>query len=417
MIEFLQGLGLDPKSILEIAFKIIEKRKNELTGTFTSCILVSIKEAFKEEYFGYKIKYPNSAKDFEYLIEEVEKILIEFQIKDSRDAYLKSDSIVAQLKEKRLITVVDEDGNENKYDVNKFYNLLNLNIRKHIGNNTVSNTELINRLIFDGAMEKKELFSLVKDIKEKLDNLENRIANDNPSALNVKVTTRELQDCDRKGMDLILDLSPHFNENQSYKEGSNWEIVKDKIDSFIKTLDKDVNYVLHLKSNYSIAYYLGTKLKTKYDYSIKLYQPTDGKKNIWRGDSKKEIFDYEKFKVNPIKLTGKSTAIIISVTLDIKNDVKNALESMGEDITNIIEFKLESNRILDGVHANKLANQVKAYLKKCSLLGTDNELHIFISSPISFPFILGDMSFDFNNVNLYEYVCNGEVIYEKAASI
>ena len=323
MVEFLQGLGLDPKSILEIAFKIIEKRKNELTGTFTSCILVSIKEAFKEEYYGYKVKYPKSVEDFEYFINQVEKILMEFDIKSSTDAYERSKSIVKQLKEKRLITVVDKDGNENKYDIDKFYHLLEQGIKKHIENNTVSSQELINRLIFEDSIVNKEILNKVMDIGEK----QGDSKNDENAAVekNIKVTTRELKETDWRGMDFKLDLSSYFNDKQSFKKGCNWEVVKEKIDEFVETLDKDIDYVLHLKTNYSVAYYLGTKLKTKYDYSIKLYQPSDGGKFIWRGNFDKDACDYEEFEINPIKLTGKSTAVIISVTYDIKNDVKKAI--------------------------------------------------------------------------------------------
>ena len=415
MIEFLQWLGLEPKSIFEVLLKIKEKRKNELTGTFTSAILVSIKEAFEKKYYGYRIKYPKSAEDFEYFIDEVEKILIKFDIKNSTDAYELSESIVKQLKEKRLITVEDKDGNENKYDLDKFYNLVEQGIKEHIETNTVSNQELINRLMFKDVMINKETQNIVKSIKEKQS--ESESAENAPVEKNIKVTTRELKEADWRGMDFKLDLSSYFNDKQSFKKGCNWEVVKEKIDEFVETLDKDIDYILHLKTNFSVAYYLGTKLKTKCDYSIKLYQPSDGGKFIWRGNFDKGTCDYEEFEINPIKLTGKSTAVIISVTYDIKNDVKKALEDIDEEITNIIEFKLNSNNIVNGVHANKLVKQLRSYLKKNSLLGRDNELHIFISSPISFPFILGDMAFDFYNVNVYEYVKSDEAVYERIGSI
>lgn len=211
----------------------------------------------------------------------------------------------------------------------------------------------------------------------------------------------------------MLCLLKFFNERY-IKEDYYWnnDIFKE-LDDFTKELVPSNIYRLHLDTHLSIAFVAGYLLDSKTGIEIYPLQKTMEGKKDWRPTENPDN-NYSKLEDDVITLSEDvdDVALVLGLTHDILDDVKEYIENKKISISKIISCTIEGhtghNAIIDGTHAIKLANSISALLKeKRDTQEKMNKLHIFVACPVGFMFYLGKISRSFGKVVLYEHDFEG----------
>lgn len=418
------------KKLLSIAYDKYQKNKEQKEAKLEWIISAAFTQACLMEYPSYKILF---AEEGEVLFEKIKSILSEINIDDML-LMLRVENIdkfVNQIKSRNLITVTTNQGNESGYDLVSFYSAFKTNIKVEAekilkGNDTALKNLLVNASI-KGVENTEIIIENLKNIKEDLDNVINS-KEETKSNFNIgkKIMIRNIKNGTEKIIDQCsssLDLCEYFDGRICSKE-ENWQKIKAEIENFTDRLDCNSQYEMHLSVCYSIAYYLGICLNSKTSRKISIIQSSNGLVD-WTPQLANDNKKYCEFVVKEEYLDENidDIAICISVTSDIKEDVTEYLKSKEIKVKKIINFTLDSNTgnksVENGNHAWNLATQIKNILNKRTLKERGANLYIFIAAPVAIAFFLGQLSFAFVNINLYEYTGILEVdkIYKKSIYI
>jgi len=209
-------------------------------------------------------------------------------------------------------------------------------------------------------------------------------------------------------VDSILCLC-HYFDGRFLVKGS-WQDIKVQIEDFLRGNVKPGNHCdLYLPLHCSLAFLVGRILHAKYGAKVSLYQPSStAELKLWElsensNYSQKTFWEIEKCKV---KGTGKELAAAISVSRSTIKDVRSYVENLRPDISQLIHLEIASfglKSVKDASHAFEAAAKgVNILNDECREMGA-SQLHLFISAPNVFTFMLGQHSQLLHNITLYEF--------------
>lgn len=209
----------------------------------------------------------------------------------------------------------------------------------------------------------------------------------------------------------ILSFKDKF-EGRKLKSEYDWNRdIYPEIDSFLKiNTDVNYNYQLMIEAPLSIAFVAGRILDPKSRISAFPSNPNPSHKSeLWNTEDSCDA-SYTSFDVRDerIDINESDTCLIISVTRDIKDNVNEYISESGLKIGRMIMLTLGGkgpsfDSIQNADHAINLVQQVVASLAKRSTAERKANVHIFVSAPNAFMFLLGQRSRGFGNCILYEF--------------
>ncbi len=206
----------------------------------------------------------------------------------------------------------------------------------------------------------------------------------------------------------MLSLCHHFDGRFLVK--GTWQDIKVQIEDFLRRNVKPGDHCdLYLPLHCSLAFLVGRILHAKYGVKVSLYQPssTAGLK-LWEllkdSDYSKETFwKTEKYSV---KGTGEELASAISVSRSTIKDVRSFVEHQCPNISQLVHLEIANlglKSVKNAGHAFEAAAKgIRILNDKCREMGA-SRLHLFISAPNVFTFMLGQHSQLLTNITLYEF--------------
>ena len=209
----------------------------------------------------------------------------------------------------------------------------------------------------------------------------------------------------------ILSFKEKF-DGRKLKPEYDWDRdVYQELDTFLKkNTDVNYNYQLMLEAPLSIAFATGRILDPKSRISAFPSNPDPlHKSEIWSiEDSYDATFIDFDVRDERIDINESDTCLIISITRNIEDNVKEYISDselkIGRMITLTIGGKGPSfDSIQNAAHAINLVQQVVSSLAKRSTVERKATVHIFVSAPNAFMFLLGQRSRGFGNCVLYEF--------------
>jgi hypothetical protein len=231
---------------------------------------------------------------------------------------------------------------------------------------------------------------------------------------------------DRKH-DLKLDLCQHFDNDRHLVNGE-WQEIDKKVRDF---LDKKViledRYRLYLPLHTSLVFQVGRFFHGKMGVELGIYQPTKYKKiKLWEIPNEpdgwsNEIWNVEKQEVSN---TGGGVAAAVSVSRPTLESVKSYVKKHRPDISKIIHLEIKDCgqlSIKNSTHAIAAADKAVQILDQYCRECLASRLHLFISAPNIFTFMMGQHSHVLSNLTQYEFLLGAEYrktkIYEPAVMI
>lgn len=209
----------------------------------------------------------------------------------------------------------------------------------------------------------------------------------------------------------ILSLKDKF-DGRKLKSEYDWDRdIYSELDSFLKiNTNVNYNYQLMIEAPLSIAFVAGRILDPKSRISAFPSNPDPSKKlELWdTEDSCNASFTDFDVRDERIDINESDTCLIISVTRDIKDNVTDYISESGLKIGRMITLTIGGkgpsfDSIQNAVHAKILVQQVLASLAVRSTVERKANVHIFVSAPNAFMFLLGQRSRGFGNCVLYEF--------------
>lgn len=184
-----------------------------------------------------------------------------------------------------------------------------------------------------------------------------------------------------------------------------------ELDTFLKNnTDVNYNYQLMLEVPLSIAFATGRILDQKSRISAFPSNPDSRyKSEIWSiEDSCDDTFTDFDVRDERIDINESDTCLIISITRNIKDNVNEYISDSGLKIGRMITLTIGGkgpsfDSIQNATHAKNLVQQIVESLARRSTVERRANVHIFVSAPNAFMFLLGQRSRGFGNCVLYEF--------------
>lgn len=414
--------------------KFLKKRKEKKDEQVIEIVLRVLKNTLSKKYKGYiyDSNYKNRRIISEILIElKANSKLVELKHVIDNGTFLES------IKRNKFINVIDENLSDNPDDVNKFYIMFQDNLHREIeaaimGSECAykrfgiqSSEEVRNGIKDIQDNQDKNTDSIKKEIKKLMEKIIEIIKDtknsDNCNVIDIfinNVPKKTFEGIDEKN---IMSLEEYFN-GRNLKDDKKWNDIKEKMDNFIDKLDKRQEYAINLSCCYSVGYYAGMKFRSKYCWhNIQLKQFSARRNRLETWDNEKLCDGEEDIEFKPIETKpydkGGRLGVFISVSTRIDENIELDEIKLKHNLDDYVHFYIgddkESNDFVEsGYHASILADQIKKYIVKCKY----DSLHIFVASPMGLMYKLGEKSFEFKNVNIYEYI-PAEKKYFKLAEI
>lgn len=209
----------------------------------------------------------------------------------------------------------------------------------------------------------------------------------------------------------ILSFKEKF-DGTKLKPEYDWDRdIYQKLDAFLKiNTDANYNYQLMIEAPLSIAFATGRILDPKSRISAFPSNPDPlHKSEIWSiEDSYDATFTDFDVRDERIDINESDTCLIISITHNIKDNVNEYISDSGLKIGRMITLTIGGKgpsfgSIQNAAHAINLVQQVVASLAARSTVERKSTVHIFVSAPNAFMFLLGQRSRGFGNCVLYEF--------------
>ncbi len=200
-------------------------------------------------------------------------------------------------------------------------------------------------------------------------------------------------------------------EERYLKNGLHWnkDIYSKLSEEIMNISNPDYKYELHINAHTSITFAIGRLFDSKSGIESYPVQST-----AFSGEQKwnisQDLTTYESlitnWKENEYGEDIFDCALIINITRDIYEDVKEYLQDEDIKVKKIINCKLpkqSNNTILNGNHAKQLADEIINILNNRERKERLAVLHVFISAPVGFVYYLGTLSRGIGSTIIYEY--------------
>jgi hypothetical protein len=211
--------------------------------------------------------------------------------------------------------------------------------------------------------------------------------------------------------DRLLCLVHHF-DNRNIRVRRLWnEAIVPEVRAFLSHMQPCSSYELQMDAHSSIAFLAGYYLPSKSGVEVTPTQKTLGSKTVWdvqpRGLPSSARLDGWTVESTPINSGHSEVAVALSVTHDVREDVRLYVRNHLPGVGRILEFTIasgpSSTAIRDGTHALILAQTVAAELKNRAPTERGSKLHMFVAGPNAFVFFLGQHAHSFGSTLIYEY--------------
>lgn len=221
----------------------------------------------------------------------------------------------------------------------------------------------------------------------------------------------------------MLNLLPYF-EGRHAKSPAIWqgEIVPKLCDFLDGILRHDRAFDLHLHAHGSIAIVAGYHLDPKAGVDVALLQSLPSGRALWRPEVSIPPDSYPGwcFTSEVVPGGGAEVAVALNVTLDVSDDVRayvtTNLPKVGRLLWATIDGGTSNTAILDGTHANRLAQKFAAGLRSERTRDERSEtLHLFPCAPNGLLFFIGRLLPDAGRCVLYEHL--GGTDYEPSLTL
>lgn len=407
-----------PKYFVNLYKTNKDKKESEVKRFVSTAVAL----AADLKYHSFKVYGPENVQGF---YKHIEDILLELNIKDIKDitnGYMFS-KFISKFRESDIITIKAVNGDGSSADTDQFYtefeHKLRIILNEKIYENNIVYKELLMSLEIAVANDtddiKEKIDSIYKLLLEMRDKLQEAIENEEKNKKSSRIIAISMGEYDKNDYEFSLDLREYFTK-RSINNKEDWNKIKEDIYEFSQKLKKEAHielpYILYLSAHMSIAYCLGVCLNGKGNYGVNMMQNTQGKPLNWSIDANRsreefadKLFNIESHLVNE---ENNDVAVCISTLANsIYEDTYEFIKANDMPVKRIIDFNLGDNggnRSVDGgTHGWYLANQVRDEIMRRSFKERKGKLHLFIATPVSIPFFLGQLSFAFKNIVLYEH--------------
>ncbi|WP_298836046.1 SAVED domain-containing protein [Clostridium sp.] len=418
---------IEPKEVLLYCFSKYKESREKGKSSLEISMAYAFAKTCQDEVSGYIIKYCEEGSS---LISFMAMVVNELDIKAAISVTkIDKEEFIHKIKENHIIEVETKHGSTDAVELSSFYNIFYERFLKKFKAYILENPYAEKKANFEGHEQIIRAIDALSDTIIEKESPHSMTVEDSIIAKPVMVLVRSwvkgteevIEQCEKKH---VLDCVKYF-DGRKCKNSMSWNEIKDKISEFANSLSCSVEYCIDISAHYTIAYYLGLVLSSKSGKKAYVNQRGIGGINPWRPWTEENKNEYKMFDVESSEIDNQSNdiAICISATINIFNDVKEYIGANDIKVKKMVNFSFTDKSgnlsVVNGEHAFKLAQQIKNVLNNRTLLEKNGQLHLFFSAPVSLVFFLGQISFLFRNINLYEYtgIYNYKEIYSKTLLI
>lgn len=228
-------------------------------------------------------------------------------------------------------------------------------------------------------------------------------------SLGIRSFLRWAEDMQNQTQSMIC-LSHHFEE-RDIKNTDDWNTeIPNALCVFIKqNIVRGGSYQLHLDTHSSIAFLAGHLIPEKMGVNVEIVQHSGRGISSWNFTKDQIPSSGYLELIEEICHHGATEfALAIGVTHNIKNDVihyiKESLPTVGFLALALPDAGPSSTSVINGAHADSLANQIVQYMRSKDIgMTAEKRVHIFSAAPNGFIFCLGRKMQSIPYWTLYEY--------------
>jgi len=221
----------------------------------------------------------------------------------------------------------------------------------------------------------------------------------------------------------MLNLLPYFDGRRAKAPAVWQEEIAPRLSVFLdEIMSRDRAFDLHLHAHGAIAIAAGYHLDPKAGIDVALLQSLPSGRALWRPEGAMPSADYPgwHFPSEVVPGGGPEVAVTLNVTRDVRDDVRDYvvanLPQVGHLIWATIASGPSNSAVLDGMHANWLAQKLSAGLRSERTSDERRQpLHIFPCAPNGLLFFLGRLLSDAGRCVLYEHL--GGADYEPSLTL
>ena len=220
-----------------------------------------------------------------------------------------------------------------------------------------------------------------------------------------------------KAAEQRLDLTPYFKEEHDGRYIRNdalWSVVGGEVARFLPgVVSRSQTNVLEMAAHLSVAYSAGRSLEAMSGYRLVLRQRSADAIHDWRldeGEVPGEL--WPTLEDRPLHQEGQELALVVSISQGATKDAAEYLKGkpeVGRLLVASLGAKKGQLAIKSGAHAFELAQELYQWVREKQGRSQAGPLHLFIATPGSFAFILGRLTRDWGEVQLYEHDRDGKV--------
>lgn len=214
--------------------------------------------------------------------------------------------------------------------------------------------------------------------------------------------------------DDVLDLTPSFHDRQIVDDAAWTAELLPRIRKFLLAAAKGEGRLrLALDAHLSLAFAAGAMLDIKSGRAIELVQRTASGYRVWSADDVDESAAWPTFVSSSTETAsgGPEMAVAIGLTHNISGDVGKYVESNVVSVGRIMTVNSSAGAgqqsVICGRHAAMLADVAIAAIRKQATENGCRRVHLFVSSPVSFAYYLGQRSAPLGPLTLYEFDFEG----------
>ena len=420
------GLGGEiPKLICD--FLINHKNKKE--ANICTLMFIAVKAVLELNYHSFKINKPDEDDE---LLNKIKNIIGELRIDDITLIANgeKLNDFVNKFKESNVIDIKTVNGDGCKADINQFYYTFKKHLKSFLNQRVYNNKFLYETLDMELQQvtynNSEEIKVGLEDIKKILLNIQLKLdeAIRKEEEKNNNILISSMGEYNEDDYSDVVDLRENF-EFKKIKDTSSWDKVtseaRNSYRNIKKKLNKDGTNYMYLSLHLSLAFHAGACFNGKGMHNLSLKQKTPRGIVDWSINTSLPLEDYNDIKFNFTNnfIDENSKDIVISISTGAKrlydpdgdedsNDLNYYIHESDMKVRRILDFNMGdaggNSSVKSGVHARFLAEQVRKEIDRLSRKDKEGKMHIFLATPVSFAFFLGQISFEWTNVQLYEFI-------------
>lgn len=218
---------------------------------------------------------------------------------------------------------------------------------------------------------------------------------------------------------LTLDLQQDFR-GRKLAPGRKWEVVRDQVYGFLRahvrlTQEVDLHLIAFLSVSFAAGYCIGS---TGCPITLVQVNRRTGTTERWRPSPHPPKREESTWHIEFLEEAGGADLVIaIEVSQpNVGSDVQAAWSKLAEGPASFLHASLpaSNNAICDADHAFNLAEALIAEIKK---LQKGRKVHLFMATPATFAFYLGQLSGFLGEIQLYEHDPEEETKYSASIKV